>query len=386
MTKWIGSWACSAAAPVYFVPEEIMVRPAPLSGTLRHRVRLSAGGQRLRLRLSNEVGLSPLPVGAVRVALAGGADAASSAHSYPVTFAGVSSLTLAPGTCVDSDAIELPLATRAQIDISVYYPQPFLPARSEGVHWAWYGHGVNRVADASLADATWLAVRPNVTLLAVESSTAPAAIVCLGDSLTDGAGTRAPDLRSWTDVLAQRLQQRDGDAMCGVVNAGIGGNQLNDTLIGLPALQRLTRDVFSVPGARCLFVLVGSNDINVGGRTIEGVERAAATLAGLSASYHELVRQARARGIKVIGSTLTPFKGSMFYLDEKEELRQQVNHWLRHKSDFDEIMDFDALLRDDLDSSRLRAQFDSGDGLHPNALGQRSMGEAVPLSLFDCPA
>lgn len=381
MTNWIGTWACSVAAPVYFVPEEIMASPAPVSGTLRHRVRLSAGGERLRVRLSNEVGREPLQVGAISVAPVGGEGELQVSSLCRVTFGGHTGITLAPGAYLDSDPIALSVPELAQIDISVYFPQPFVPARSEGVHWARLGQG-ERVADAAMADGEDVAVRPSVTMVAVQSSRTQRAIVCLGDSLTDGAGTNSKEFRSWTDVLAWRLHERDGASMFGVVNAGIGGNQLNSELIGQPARQRMARDVFSVPGAQYLVVLVGTNDINVGGRTIEGVLRPTASFEAMTLSYLEIATRARARGFKVVGATLTPFKGSMFYLDEKDVLRQQVNHWLRNSAGFDALLDFDALLRDEIDPSRLRAEFDSGDGLHPNAVGQRTMGESVPLSLF----
>jgi lysophospholipase L1-like esterase len=226
-------------------------------------------------------------------------------------------------------------------------------------------------------------VRPTVTGIAVAVERSPGAIVCLGDSLTDGAGAQSAEFRSWTDIVARRLRERHGDAAPAVVNAGIGGNQLIGTLIGPPALARLDRDVFATPGISHLVLFEGINDIGAGGRTsIEGVTWPLVTTEGLIAGYQQILTRARARGIQVVGATLLPFRGSLFFLEEKEVVRQAINHWIRTSGAFDQVLDFEAALRDPRDASRLAAAFDSGDCMHPNAAGQRALGAAVNLEVF----
>lgn len=385
MKCWLGTWAASPAAPVYFVPPEIMATPTALSGTLRHRLRVSAGGARLQLRFSNETGERPLRVGGASIGLPGDGAGVVPQSQRRVTFAGRADIVIPPGAPVFSDPLDLAVAPLGEIVVSVFFPDEFTPARSENVHRARHVSAADMVMESELPTAESIAVRPTLTGIAVEveSARAPGAIVCLGDSLTDGAGAQSLEFRSWTDILARRLRERHGDNAQAVVNAGIGGNQLVGALIGPPALARLDRDVFLTPGISHLVVFEGINDIGAGGRTsIEGVTWPTATTEGLIAGYQQILTRARTRGVKVIGATLLPFSGSLFFLEEKEVVRQEVNHWIRSSGAFAEVIDFEAALRDPGDPSRLAAEFDSGDCMHPNTAGQRALGAAVNLELF----
>ena len=382
MRRWLGTWAASAAAQVYFVPPEIMATPTPLVGTVRHRLRISVGGGRIRLRLSNETGVVPLLVGGVSVGTLAQAASPSAESLRRVTFAGEANAVIPAGAPLLSDPIDLPVAALAELEVSVVYPQAFTPARSESVHWAQYVVDADQVMETALQGAVTIAVRPTVTAIAVEVQWRCGVIVCIGDSLTDGAGSRSGKFRSWTDILARRLHMRYGQDAPAVVNAGIGGNQLLGTLIGPPALARLERDVFATPGVTHLVVFQGINDIGVGARTIEGVMRPMVSAQALIAGYQQIITRAHERGIKVIGATLAPFRGSLFFLEEKEAVRLAVNQWIRASGEFDSVIDFDSVLRTERDASQLNPEFDSGDFMHPNALGQQALGDAVDLELF----
>ncbi|MFA6311336.1 MAG: SGNH/GDSL hydrolase family protein [Sterolibacterium sp.] len=385
MKSWLATWAASPAAPVYFVPQEIMATPTPLAGTLRHRVRVSVSGARLQLRFSNETGDRPLRIGGASIGSPAEDGGIAPESLRRVSFAGQPGIVIPPGSPVFSDPLDLTVAPLGELVVSVFFPEEFTPARSENVHKARHVSADDRVMERTLPDAQVIAVRPTVTGIAVEvdSVRSPGAIVCLGDSLTDGAGAQSTEFRSWTDILARRLRERHGDDARAVVNAGIGGNQLVGALIGPPALARLDRDVFLVPGISHLVVFEGINDIGAGGRTnIEGVTWPVATTAGLIAGYQQILTRAQAGGVKVIGATLLPFRGSLFFLEEKEVVRQEVNHWIRNSGVFAEVIDFEAALRDPGDPSRLAAEFDSGDCMHPNTAGQQALGAAVNLELF----
>lgn len=385
MKCWLGSWAASPAAPVYFVPQEIMATPTPLAGTLRHRVRLSVGGARLQLRFSNETGDRPLHIGAASIGLPQGHDECEPGSLTRVSFGGQPGILIPPGAPVLSDPLDLVVAPLGEVVVSVFFPEEFTPARSENVHRAQHLPVDDGVMARALPTAGVIAVRPTVTGIAieVESERSPGAIVCLGDSLTDGAGAQSAKFRSWTDILARRLRERDGDQAPAVVNAGIGGNQLVGALIGPPALARLDRDVFATPGITHLVVFEGINDIGAGGRTsVEGITWPLATTAGLIAGYQQVLTRARSRGIKVIGATLLPFRGSLFFLEEKELVRQEVNQWIRTSGSFEQVIDFESALRDSRESSRLATEFDSGDCMHPNAAGQLALGCAINLEVF----
>src|SRR5437870_2004865 len=139
--------------------------------------------------------------------------------------------------------------------------------------------------EESWRDAATLAVRPLVTAISVIALRPTRVIVALGDSVTDGGAGDAKEGRSWTDVLASRLEAGAGATAYAVVNAGIGGNRLLGQLIGPPGLVRLDRDVFATPGLTDLIVLEGINDIGVGGRTIEGVTYPTIAFNELVAAY-----------------------------------------------------------------------------------------------------
>ena len=165
-----------------------------------------------------------------------------------------------------------------------------------------------------------------------------------------------------------------------MVNRGISGNRLlgnsPNTLAGRSALARFERDVLATAGVRYLVVLIGINDI--------GNSSAASpvTAEDLIAAYRQLIHRAHAKGISVIGATLTPFEGAAYYSPEKEVVRQAVNNWIRNNDEFDAVIDFDRVTRDPAHPTRFLPAYDSGDHLHPNDLGYQAMGNAVPLALF----
>jgi lysophospholipase L1-like esterase len=383
MQKWIGTWGASPAAPVHFVPLDIMAAPAPVQGTIRHRLRVSAGGSRLRLRLSNETGDRPLLIGGASVGLAGEAAAVKTGTLNRVSFGGRSDIALIAGAAAVSDPVDLAVSNLSELMVSVYLPCHFVASPSEGVHQATLASGRDAVLEEAWRDAAPLAVRPIVTAISVTPVRPTRVIVTLGDSVTDGGAVNAKEGRAWTDMLASRLEARADAAAYSVVNAGIGGNRLMGQLIGPPALARLERDVFATPGLTDLIVLEGINDIGVGGRTIEGITYPMIAFDALVAAYSQIIERAHERGVAVIGGTLLPFRDAFFFSEEKERTRQSINAWIRSADAFDGVIDFDAVVRNPGDPSALRPEFDTGDHLHPNQAAYRAMGQAVDLSLFE---
>jgi lysophospholipase L1-like esterase len=383
MEDWIGTWGASPAAPVHFVPLEIMPAPAPIQGMLRHRVRVSAGGSRMRLRLSNETGEGPLVIGGTSVGLAADAMTAQHGSIRRVTFRGQEEIVIPTGGPVVSDPIDLAVAPLGEVIVSIYLPSACVLAPSEGVHKASLCHRRDSLMLEAWPEATAISVRPIVTAISVKPSGPTRVIVALGDSVTDGGACDAIEGRGWPDILARRLHERGGAMRYGVVNAGIGGNRLIGTLIGAPALVRLDRDVFATPGLTHLIVLEGINDIGVGGRTIEGVTHPFVTLEQIVAAYRQIIVRSHERSVKVIGGTLLPFRGAFFFSEEKEAVRRSVNAWIRGGDAFDGIIDFERMVRDPRNPSVLQAEFDTGDHLHPNAAAYRVMGQAIDLGLFE---
>jgi len=171
----------------------------------------------------------------------------------------------------------------------------------------------------------------------------------------------------------------------GVLNEGISGNHLLTNGLGENALQRMDRDVLALSGVKYVLVFEGINDVGMLARGKKATAEEHAMLrARMIAAYEQIVLRAHAQGLKVIGATMTPFVGSDYYFPtpENEADRQAVNAWIRGAGHFDAVVDFDAVVRDPKDGSRMLPAFDCGDHLHPGPVGYKAMGDAVGLGLF----
>jgi lysophospholipase L1-like esterase len=208
----------------------------------------------------------------------------------------------------------------------------------------------------------------------------PAAIVAFGDSITDGAKSTRDSNSRWPDILAQRLQANKKTANLSVLNQGISGNRLLHDKAGPNALARFDRDVLAQSGVKYLILFEGINDIGHTALPLEPADVITAdqmilALAQMATSAHE-------HGIKVIGATLAPYKGAKYESEKGEQIRQAVNSWIRTARIFDGVIDFDRITRDPNNPSAYLPTVDSGDHLHPNDAGYKTMGDAIDLSLF----
>jgi lysophospholipase L1-like esterase len=224
-----------------------------------------------------------------------------------------------------------------------------------------------------------------VSEIDVQTAPGAAAIVALGDSITDGHGATTNGNDRWTDVLAARLQASLATRNIGVSNQGIGGNHLLSDGLGPNVLARLNRDVLAPAGVRWVIVFEGVNDL--GGLARNGEVPSAEHVAMVQrvlAAYQQIIARAHAHGLRVYGATITPYVGSNYYhpgpLSEAD--RQAVNAWIRAAGHFDAVIDFDAVVRDPQHPDQLLSADDCGDHLHPSAAGYKAMADSIPLTLF----
>lgn len=387
---WVATWQASPQ-PVwgadFLFPTNV---PAELRDqTVRQVARISLGGSRLRIVLSNAYGKQPIRVGRASVALprqGSGDGAVADGSLRTVTFGGREAATILPGASLVSDPVALPLAALSQVVVSFYLPDatPLNTFHWDGRQTNWIVSGDQTQASAlRKTDRGWQSTtaRPLLTGIQVETEPAARAIAVIGDSITDGATASQDKDSRWPDFLAARLAPHG----VAVVNAGISGARLLSDGMGVNALARLERDVLAQPGVHSVIVMLGINDISWPG-TAFAREAARPTLAALTASYSQLVEQAHNRGVRVIGATLAPFEGALpgtpladYYHPDKDALRRQVNDWIRRSGTFDAVIDFDAVLRDPALPARIASRFDSGDRLHPGDEGNRAMADAVDL-------
>ena len=338
--------------------------------TLRTQIRIGAGGPAIRLWLANDFGRAPIRVGQVSVRAADG-------KFVPVTFAGDRSARIAIGARLLSDPVQVPVKPFELIEISIHLPGP---TALVGVHL----DRANPLRISPPGDFTaasqWQAaatspLRPLFAGVDVLGRHERPVIVAFGDSITDAANCPhvAPEPCRWSEVLGRRLQAAGKPHA--VVNQGIGGNRIITPVVGPNALARLDRDVLAFPGVTHLLLLEGINDIGTSGDT--GV-----TAEDLIEGYRQLALRASAHGIKVIAMTVMPFEGAGYYRPEREELRAELNAWIRSAGIFHAVVDTDRVMGDPSNPRRLRADLHTGDNLHPNSKGQQAIANAIPLRLF----
>ncbi len=382
---WVGSW--SASPQPTWGPGFVLPNNAPdrlHAQTLRQVVRLSVGGRRVRIALSNAYGREPVHIGAARIARSVGASRIDPASDRALSFDGRAEVVLPPGAPVLSDPVELDAAALDTLAVSLYLPRD-TALRSfhwDGLQTAYLADG-DRSAAPALDGAQALSSRPLLAAVHVETTQPTRTVVAFGDSITDGAASSPDRNRRWPDALAERLAGRG----VAVLNAGISGAQVLHDGMGQSALARFDRDVLS-QRPDSVVLLMGSNDIGWPGSSFEPT-RAAMTPQRLIQGYRQLIARARLAGVRIVGATLPPFQGALpgspihgYASADKDRVRQQVNVWIRHSGEFDAVADFDALLRDPAQPARMRADYDSGDRLHPGDAGYRAMAESLDEALL----
>lgn len=378
---WVASWATSQQIPE---PQNALAPDDLHDATLRQIVHLSIGGSTLRVHLSNAFGTSPLHLTAVHVALP--VSAAEVRSDRALTFSGKTNVTIPAGAEYVSDPIDYNISALGDLAVSIHFDDP--PAQQTGHPGSratsYLVHG-DLVSAANLPDAKKVEHWYQLAGVDVASPPNAAAIVALGDSITDGHGATTNGNDRWTDVLARALQQAPGSRSLSVLNEGIGGNHLLTDGLGPNALARFDRDVLAQAGVRYLIVLEGINDLGALARTGEAPPEAhAALVERMIAAYEQIVLRAHGHGIKVIGATILPDTGSSFYHPgpANEADRLAVNRWIATAGHFDAVLDFDRVTRDPAHPEQLNPAFDSGDHLHPSPAGYAAMAGSIPLSLF----
>jgi len=384
--QWVGTWASSQMAA-----EQNSAAPSDLirGGTLRQIVHLSAGGPRIRVRVSNAFGTAPLHLISLHVAHAQ-APASSRidpASDVAVTFDRRADVFIPAGAEYTSDPINYKAAPLSDLAVTMQFEaSPEHQTGHPGSRATSYlGTGAAASADEMPAGTQSIEHWYFLSGVDVSVGSNAAAIVTLGDSITDGHGATTNGNDRWPDVLAARLQHAAPKRALGILNEGIGGNRLLLDGTGPNALARLYRDVLSQNGVRYLMVLEGINDIGNLTRTQTATEAQHAQLVhSLIGAYQQIILRAHAHGIKVMGATITPFVGSGFYHPDaaNESDRTQVNAWIRAPGHFDGIVDFDKTIADPAHPDRMLPDYDSGDHLHPSPAGYKAMADAIALSFF----
>lgn len=410
--RWIGTWA---TGPVSLpVPEVRAVsrgedRPPRINNqTVRQVVRTSIGGSHVRVLFSNQYGTEPLQIGAAAVALRDRAARVVASSVQSITFDGERSSTIERGAALLSDEVDLIVPPGADLVIDLYLPgdswattSPATTHRT-GLSTTYFSRTGDHTGATDLPVDSSVLSWFYVSRVEVRTSTAPGAVVTIGDSITDGTAS-TPDTNSrWPDFLARRLTAAHGEAAPAVLNVGIAGNRVlshnggmatierrgapfgpdettppPNAFFGPSALSRFDRDVLLQPGVTHVIVLESINDVGF------AFDHPWPTVDDLIAGHTALVQRAHARGLRIYGGTLTPFEGAVTFSETGEAKRQAFNVWIRTASPYDAVIDFDAAIRDPEHPRRIHVDYDPGDAIHCNDAGYRVMAHAVDLALLE---
>ncbi len=345
---------------------------------------VGGGGDGVRIYLSNRYGPEPVTVTGARVA-AELPDEGDPKNSIPLTFGSRASVVLAAGQEISSDLLDSSFPRNSRLRLSVDFAGgiPLTSVNSVATdEWLYFPPGAENAPGSTggkrleidLGGRLQPMPLPLVAALEVRrKGDGKLGIVGFGDSITAGG---------WPDHLSELMRGADVPGSWGVGNRGISGNRLLRDGAGLfgawfgtAGVQRFAYDVLDTPGVTHVFVLEGINDLLHPGMAAPEDEEVSAT--DLIDGYRALVAMAHASKIKILLCTILPFSGAEGYTSEREKVRQEVNDWIRTSDETDGYVPTDAILADPHDPTRLLADFDIGDHLHPNIQGQKAIARSI---------
>ncbi len=372
---WVGTWG---TAPQLVERHNNPPSPGLENNSLRQIVQVSMGGKKVRLKLTNEFSQNATEIKAIELAIAKTAGSSSEideASTVSLSFDGQTSVTIPAGGKVVSDPVKFQIKDRENVAITIHYGS----ASSTSVS----GHPGSRTTsyleagnttDFSKATRTdhWY----NILALEVEAPKKAGAIAILGNSITDGRGSTTNQQNRWADVLSRRLLANKATRRIGVLNMGIGGNCVLGGGLGPAAVNRYQRDLFSQEGVKWIILFEAVNDLGYARNGEQTANR-------IIDVYKRIIREAHQKGIRVIGATITPFKGNNYYTEDHEKGRTTINQWIRTTKMLDGIIDFDQAVRNPQETIAMQQQFlFENDWLHLNAEGYETIGCCIDLNLF----
>ena len=373
--KWVGTWSTGMQ-----LVETRNNPPLPgLTGnSLRQVVRVSIGGEVLRVKFSNEFSKSPVTMHSVQIAASAGGNLINLSTNVFLTFNGSKEVIIDSGTSITSDPFAFNLQPRMDVAITIYFGStPSDITGHPGSRTTSYLLPGNIASETDFSGSVTTEHWYVINGIDVQAPATASCIAILGNSITDGRGSTTNMQNRWPDLLSERFLANPRTRRVGVLNLGIGGNCVLKDCLGTSGINRYERDILSKPGVKFIIVFEGVNDI--GG--VRSSDDAASVASGLIAAYKMMIDSAHSRGLKIYGATITPFKGNGYFNQFSEECRNEVNEWIRDSGRFDAVFDFDYVVRNPEDTISLVSSFQN-DGLHPDLQGFKKMADCIDLKLF----
>ena len=373
--KWVGTWS---TAPQLVETSNLPPSPGLTDNSLRQIVRVSIGGDTIRLRFSNEFSISAVTMKSVQIAVSTGGNTINVSTNKELKFNGNSEVTMNAGVAVTSDPIAFNLTPRMDLVITVYFGQTSTNVTGHpGSRTTSYILAGNTTAATDFTGAVMTDHWYIINAIDVLAPSTTACIAILGNSITDGRGSTTNMQNRWPDIFSEALLKDSSTQQIGVLNLGIGGNCVLTGGLGPTGVNRYDRDILNQSGVRWVIIFEGVNDI---GR-VNSAAAATTTANNLIAAYQQMIDKTHAKNIRIYGGTITPFNGNGYHNQYSELCRNTVNQWIRAKGNYDGCIDFDKTLRNPQDTARLVSSYQN-DGLHPDAAEHKKMGESVDLNLF----
>lgn len=370
---WYATWA---AAPLSAEFEQTPWKPTLEDNTCRQQLRVSIGGEKIRLTFSNEYGTEDLVIESAHIAhlLNAGSPAIDVSTDTTITFNGSEQIRIAAGETAVSDEIAFSFEALDLLAVTAKFGSaPSFPTcHREADCAAWVVEG-DHVGDENFSRVELMSSWYYLSRIDVWAQAGTEVVVCIGDSITDGANSTYNGFNGWVDNLSTILQSDPATSNLSVVNTAIAGNAVFGGW-GDPAKDRFERDVLNIPGVHKVIILIGINDI-------PGAQND--TSETLIAEYKTMIEKCHEKGVSIYAGTITPFGGNTVYYSElHEKIRLALNEFITSPdSGFDGFIDFSNVLCYAETPSKMQSVYDSGDGLHPNAEGHSVMGKAAAEAL-----
>ena len=368
--NWVGTWA---TAPQTVVRSFMPYNNCMTNRSVRQVVKVSIGGDVIRLKLSNIYSMQPVEIRSIYIAHAKDSFAIDAKTAQYFKFGNSYKTVIPAGKQIVSDALKFNLRNLERVAITINYTSaPEIPTVHMGSRTTSYiMKGVTNAHsnfEKAFRENHWY----NISGIDVYTmSNNMSAIAIIGNSITDGKCSTDNAQNRWPDVMSEMLQLKHKITHQGVLNLGIGNNRVTvPGGFGALAKERFDRDILMQSGVKKVVIFEGVNDI---GAARSGSSETVARQ--IIESIQGMVKKAKARKMKVYLGTITPFKGAGYYTHFHEAARLYVNDWIRSQAkNVDGILDFAKLLQDPNDDRRMKREYASNDWLHPNPTGYKAMG------------
>jgi lysophospholipase L1-like esterase len=349
--------------------------PIDLSNnSLRQIFKISIGGERFRIKITNKYGNDSLEIKSISIAAihSQGTGQIELNTLKKITFGNNGSISISKGEEINTDIIDYHLPSSSEVAISIFFGK--VPSNITGHKFSMTNSFIetgNKINEEKFSTNNKTEHWYFISNIDVITNKPIKGLICFGDSITDGRFSSIDKQERWPDFLYKKLKNKHIDIA--INNQGLSGSSLSKE-----GMERFENDVLKQNGAKYLIVLYGINDItklNLNENLIIDL-------------FKKIIEKAHKVNMLVFGGTLTPFKGYRLYTEEKNTIRNKVNEWIKNckkiKDGFDEYIDFDLVVRDENDIAQIKKDYNSGDGAHFNSLGYEKMTEAFnDLSYFN---